>query len=546
MNDKIQTVIGVKIDDSQAVKQAEASGKRIGSAMDNGTRQTSKKLKDMSAGLRLVGDSASQAGGKVGMLASVFRGGWIAAALAGVGMLINYFKQLYDNSTMTIDELKNASDFRLNVLSDKSKKYDTNISEINQLFARLIEIEAIEDKTNEELQEREKILQRLNEKYHLSGIEIDKNNRLTMDLEKTQKRLLDHQLKAQEFLAKQSSRTARNLANATFKDGAEDVTWSSREGKSPLPFFAPGDLLNYGLNAPLLRNQPYISTGMQSLYNGGGLQGKMHVLQQLMNVPSIIANADQMKALQDRYNALKRLLDEQKKVLQIQRLRKELNETPLKKLTQQNRQRRKSIDTENEKQIQSIKQQTAKLIEEQIKAIEKRDRLITDYQNDLQHEIYLKKLSLQGKQDEIEMEKIIYSYRKQGIDLTEDEISAFQKLLKQRKQIDLTEAQKTFSEKLLPKDELKTFIEDFKNTMKIDFLPQEKLKLLQQIFYANKSLDSFTDYQIETNSLTQRGGFKGGVVDNSLEIQRSINKKTEDILNIQRSTNLLFRNLINQ
>lgn len=176
----------------------------------------------------------------------------------------------------------------------------------------------------------------------------------------------------------------------------------------------------------------------------------------------------------------------------------------------------------NQRQILQLTKQRGKY-EQQINKIKQRQqKYYKDNLDSVQNQIQIQKLMLQGLFDQAEKQKLINDLKKQGIAIDNEAIN---KIVQKQKQLKNLQADKSLKDdalslydRLSPKNADTMYqqrMRKFRDQgIELNSDQQDTLRKLVQLEFSADNLPKLdlSQYQIKTNELTARGGFKSGVV----------------------------------
>lgn len=179
-----------------------------------------------------------------------------------------------------------------------------------------------------------------------------------------------------------------------------------------------------------------------------------------------------------------------------------------------------------EKELIELQKQEQKIAAEIEKIKHRSEQFYTSQQNQLKEQFEIQKLTLQGRYQEAERLKIINQLKSQGLQIDEDEIKKIMQLSGELKSFNATQSILNDAEGLYNQLKPKTkkeaaadkinSIEKSLNTKLSDEQKKSVQKLVELEFSAkNLSKLDLSGFEVKTNELTQRGGFKTGAVDGS-------------------------------
>lgn len=212
------------------------------------------------------------------------------------------------------------------------------------------------------------------------------------------------------------------------------------------------------------------------------------------------------------------------------------------KLIQQGRKQIKTNDKNKrdkiETQIVNAKMRQLQ-IEAQIEELNKRSVKYYQQQNEnLDKELAVEKLILQGKYQEAEKQKLINQLKEQGLKVDQKQIDAIMKKKKELNSLNIDKQLKNQGQSLLDKFGLKDKNSRYQkrvrqlqqaNKTSLTDDQKQKVKTLVDLQIKTEQLENlkpnFSDLQIKTNELTARGGFAGGAVVPNID---AVNKQIRD------------------
>lgn len=175
-------------------------------------------------------------------------------------------------------------------------------------------------------------------------------------------------------------------------------------------------------------------------------------------------------------------------------------------------------------------------IEAEILKIKKRSAdYYTTQQNEIQSELDVQKMYLQGKFREAEEQKILNNLKKQGLIVDQNEVKAIldkqEEFSKFKVDTELKKSAENISNQLKPQTISNVTAQRIKeleeaNKVLLSDDQKSKIRKLVAIEFEMKNIKSVDSYESITNELTRRGGFSGGYYDNSDKIQRQIADNT--------------------
>ena len=208
-------------------------------------------------------------------------------------------------------------------------------------------------------------------------------------------------------------------------------------------------------------------------------------------------------------------------------------------------QSRKQIKTDDKNKRDKIETQivNAKMrqlqIEAQIEELNKRSVKYYQQQNEnLDKELAVEKLMLQGKYQEAEKQRLINQLKEQGLKIDQKQIDSIMKKKKQLNSLNVDKQLKNQGQSLLDKFGLRDKNSRYQkrvrqlqqaNKTSLTDDQKQKVKTLVDLQIKTEQLEklkpNFSDLQIKTNQLTARGGFAGGAVVPNID---AVNKQIRD------------------
>ena len=512
----------------EKLKEVEKKTEKSADKMDKAVKKVGKdqnKKNPTSEMLDQVGDSADAAvraldsvGGALGTastglsgiagdLVSVFTN-WKTAAIVAIGAVVAAGVALWDRLTLSAEEYaKKAS-----IAAEHAKKeYDDLFSEQKQdqgYFDRLKELNAREKLSNEEKTEMIKLVQILTDKYGDLGISIDTATGKLIGLDTAQSEFLKRQLENRIEAAKVNVSSQKNSASA--------ATEAALGVRNVNAYLSPSKFGDSTKSASVRRSE---------LWNKGGIQGKLDVANEMLEEAT--TNED-IEKWQNLIVELEKLIVAEKEYNNI----KDFGE---------------KTEKDYAEALKNRSEEARKAAEEKKKAEEKNPT--KEMLDDLNEDIELQKLKLHGLDEQAERQRIINDLKAKGLKIDEAEID---KIMEKKKELAGIKLQQDFENSLTNLEyqfekkygnskqaEINKAKRDAENK-KGSALTAEEEERIEKLIELQSKLNSFPQlslqgYDIQTNSLTARGGFQTGAIEtNTDRINTQIanyNKAQVDLLN---------------
>lgn len=504
-------------------KKTEQSAAKMDKAMNKVGSGSNKKNNSASEMLDKVGDSADKAvtaldsvggalgntstglSGIAGDLVNVFTN-WQTAAIAAFGVILAAGVALWDKLTLSAEEYAKKA----TIAAEKAKKkYDDLFSEQAQdqgYFDRLKELNDREKLSNEEKTEAVKLVQILTNKYGDLGISIDTATGKLIGLDKAQAEFLKRQLKTRIETARVNVQSQQNVASASVESalGVRNVN----------AYLSPSKFGDPTKSASVSRAE---------MWNKGGLQGKLDVANEMLSEAT--TNED-IEKWQNVITALEKLIIAEQEYNNIKEFGEKTEKEYAEALKKRSEEAKKAAETKK-----------------------KEEKPTKDMAESLDDEITIQRLKLQGLDEEAERQRIINDLKAKGLKIDEDEIDRIMELKKELAGIKL---QQDYEKGL--NDLQYQFEKKYGNSKQAEInkakreaekqkgsaLTADEEKRIEKLIELQSKLNNFPQlnlngYDIQTNSLTARGGFQTGAIEtNTDRINTQIanyNKAQVDLLN---------------
>nr|DAQ92389.1 MAG TPA: hypothetical protein [Bacteriophage sp.] len=504
-------------------KKTEQSAAKMDKAMNKVGSGSNKKNNSTSEMLDKVGDSADKAvtaldsvggalgnastglSGIAGDLVNVFTN-WQTAAIAAFGVILAAGVALWDKLTLSAEEYAKKA----TIAAEKAKKkYDDLFSEQAQdqgYFDRLKELNDREKLSNEEKTEAVKLVQILTNKYGDLGISIDTATGKLIGLDKAQAEFLKRQLKTRIETARVNVQSQQNVASASVESalGVRNVN----------AYLSPSKFGDPTKSASVSRAE---------MWNKGGLQGKLDVANEMLSEAT--TNED-IEKWQNVITALEKLIIAEQEYNNIKEFGEKTEKEYAEALKKRSEEAKKAAETKK-----------------------KEEKPTKDMAESLDDEITIQRLKLQGLDEEAERQRIINDLKAKGLKIDEDEIDRIMELKKELAGIKL---QQDYEKGL--NDLQYQFEKKYGNSKQAEInkakreaekqkgsaLTADEEKRIEKLIELQSKLNNFPQlnlngYDIQTNSLTARGGFQTGAIEtNTDRINTQIanyNKAQVDLLN---------------
>ena len=504
-------------------KKTEQSAAKMDKAMNKVGSGSNKKNNSASEMLDKVGDSADKAvtaldsvggalgntstglSGIAGDLVNVFTN-WQTAAIAAFGVVLAAGVALWDRLTLSAEEYAKKA----TIAAEKAKKkYDDLFAEQAQdqgYFDRLKELNEREKLSNEEKTEAVKLVQILTNKYGDLGISIDTATGKLIGLDKAQAEFLKRQLKTRIDTARVNVQSQQNVASASVESalGVRNVN----------AYLSPSKFGDPTKSASVSRAE---------MWSKGGLQGKLNVANEMLSEAT--TNED-IEKWQNVITALEKLIIAEQEYNNIKEFGEKTEKEYAEALKKRSEEAKKAA--ENKK---------------------KEEKPTKDMAENLDEEITIQRLKLQGLDEEAERQRIINDLKAKGLKIDEDEIDRIMELKKELAGVKL---QQDYEKSL--NDLQYQFEKKYGNSKQAEInkakreaekqkgsaLTADEEKRIEKLIELQSKLNNFPQlnlngYDIQTNSLTARGGFQTGAIEtNTDRINTQIanyNKAQVDLLN---------------
>lgn len=410
----------------------------------------------------------------------------LSGAIAAVGALVAAGVTVWQKLTLSAEEYAEKTRFAADQAKSKLDDVFKGVEADSGYFERLQELNRLENLSNEEKEEAIALVETLSKKYNGLGLSIDSATGKIKGLDEAQNEFLRQQLKLKVSAAKTNMTAQKYVA-----DSATEGAFGIRNVNAWLSPSAFGDPTK---SANVMRAQQW---------NQGGLEGKLAAVRSAL---SDSKDSEEIKIYQNLIVEIEKLILAEKEYENVKKFGERTEKEYLEYMKKRSEEAKKRRENESKE-------------------------FYSNTNKNLDYEIQLETLKLQGKDDEIEKQKIINQLKEKGLKVDEAEIN---KILEKQKELGKI---KFNQEVLNGLNDLEYQAEKkFGNARKADLdkqkkeyekqkgskLTKEEEERIEKLFNLQTKLNSFPQLNlqgldIQTNSLTSRGGFKTGAVESNTD-----------------------------
>lgn len=253
-------------EDNKLVQNAKQQGEKAGQAFN---KSASKGIRDLGSGLKLL---QGQAGALSKSLASVFSGGWIAAAGVAIAALGAKLNQIWDKLKYTQQDRIKEADKQKQESIKRNEAMKEQIKTAENYFQRLVQLSQKESLNNIQKMEAITLIQSLTKDYGDLGIRMDETTGTIYGMIGAYERL-------QAVLGKRKQKALDDVVDKSQKAIAENKTFkqmNSRARQTHVTYSYPDNEGNM-MTSTRKKTAQERARDQQWL---GSTQGKIDILQQ--------------------------------------------------------------------------------------------------------------------------------------------------------------------------------------------------------------------------------------------------------------------------
>lgn len=176
----------------------ETNAVQVEKDIEKGAKKAGQSVQKITKGF----DMAGVAAGKLGKLGGVLAGGWIAAAAAGIGLLIDQLTQLWDKITLTEEEALKKAEFLKGKAQKKLDESFANQKNSKEYINRLHEINRLDKISNTEKLQAISIIEQLSKNYIGLGLTVDEATGKIIGLDKAMQSIANQDQSSKQEQAK--------------------------------------------------------------------------------------------------------------------------------------------------------------------------------------------------------------------------------------------------------------------------------------------------------------------------------------------------------